>query len=145
MNEWRCDEWGGIDNDRDGCIRTRQVPVNEKRGLSLHAQRPQQRSTSPSIDRAAKQTWFNEARAPCPPRPIFKSIFLAALNSTVVGSFVCLPYLRESLLEPAGSLTTGHTPIQIYFGARMFAKGKPLKLGPDVCVRKSHTHYLFSD
>ena len=70
-------------NDRDGCIRTRQVPVNEKRGLSLHAQRPQQR-TSPSIDRAAKQTWFNEARAPYPPRPIFKSIFFAALNSTVL-------------------------------------------------------------
>ena len=112
-----CDTWGGSKNDRDGCIRTRQVPVNAKRGLSLHAQRPQQ-STPPSIGRVAKRTWFKEARAPHPPRPIFKHIILppkALFDSTVIGSFVRLSYLQEWLLEAAGwSATHIHTHIYIY-------------------------------
>ena len=99
-------------NDRDGCIRTRQVPVNEKRGMSLHARRPQQR-TPLSIARAAKRTWFNKARTAHLPRLIFKSIFLAVFNSTIIGYFVCLLYLQESLLEPAG-LSTTHTHTYIY-------------------------------
>ena len=43
----------------------RSSSVKPETRLSLHARRPQQR-TPPSIDRAAKRTWFNEVRAPHP-------------------------------------------------------------------------------
>ena len=143
MNECWGNEWVVSANDRDGSIRTRQVPVKVKRGLSLHARRPQQR-TPPSIDRAAKSTWFNEARGPHPPWPIFNSFFFAVLNSNVIDSFLCLPYLRGSLLEPAGLLNTEYVRLyQSFFGARIFAKGKSSKLD-STSVWKSHTH-LFSD
>ena len=109
----------------------REVSVNEKRGLPRHARRPQQR-TPPSIDRAANKRDSTKHVLPIRRGPSSSLFFFAVLNSKVIGSFVCLSYLRESLLEPTGSLTIAgsyiHTSIQISFGARIFAKGKPLKL-----------------
>ena len=133
-------------NDRDGCIRTRQVPVNEKRGLSLHARRPQQQ-TPPSIDRAANGRGSTKHVPPIRRGPSSSLFFVVVMNSSVIGSFVDLPYPRESHLEPAGSLTIMglyiHTPIQIVFGARMFAKGKPLKLDQmSGCGKAIYTCFL---
>ena len=57
---WRCREFietAGHHNEKSSSER-------ETR-LYLHACRPQQ-CTPPSTDRAAKRTWFNEARAPHP-------------------------------------------------------------------------------
>ena len=99
---------------------TRTNPVKEPSGLSLHAQRSRQR-TPLSIDRAAERTWFNEARAPHLAPSVFKSFYLKRLYSIVIESFYLqknlysfvigffvffLPYLRESPLDPVGSLTT---------------------------------------
>ena len=151
MNEWWCDECGNNNNGLDGCNTTIHVSANKRRGLSLHARRPQQRNRVAKKNVVQRSTCFPSAEAhlcSC----FFKSIFSptkAVFNSTVIGPFVCLPY--EALLEPAGSLTKYiHTYIHIYKSvlwrsnkyrslARCFAKGKPLKLGIYVCVWKPYT------
>ena len=69
MNEWWCDDCGNNNKDQDGCNRTIHVSANKRHELPLHARRPQQR------DQAAKRTWFNEASASHPPRPIFSIVF----------------------------------------------------------------------
>ena len=62
--------------------------------------------------------------------------FLAVLNSTVIGSFVCLPYLQESLLETTGSLTTYlHKYIQSRFWRPDFCKRKTVGITKTVGIR----------
>ena len=129
-------------NDGDGCIRTRQVPANEKHGLSLHARRPQQRT--PPIDRAAKRTWFNEARVPQPPRSISKPIFLLYRTQPVFRVFTLPTKVAFGTCR-----FVDHTIIHTYtctnsFWRPNFCKRKTDKIRSNICVRKSHTH-LFSD
>ena len=134
-------------NDRDRSIRTRHVPVNAKRGLSLHARRPQQRTLPEHRSIHKTDVIQRSTCSPFPPRPIVKSIFkpfFAVLNSTVIDAFGCSSYLQESLLEPAGSLKHRiYTSIQTFVLHPNVWKRKTVNIRSDICVRKSHTHYLF--
>ena len=139
MNECWGNEWVVSANDRDGSIRTRQVPVKVKRGLSLHARRPQQR-TPPSIDRAAKSTWFNEARGPHPPWPIFNSFFFCCIELKCNRLFLVFTLPTRVAFGTRWFVEHSiRTPIPILFWRPDICKRKIVEIRFDVCVEKPYT------
>ena len=141
MNEWGC--IGGINETNSNECEEQAVPACSAT-LAVHA--PDHRSSR-------KRMWFNEARAPHPPRPIVK---------TIIYSFCCIElncnrlfcvFALTNRVAFGTSWFVDHMSTYTYTNSfwrlnvyrlfnRRVAKGKPAGTRKQVGVCGIHTHLL---
>ena len=106
MNEWWCDEWGGI-NKWSRRVHQNETSYNKREARVVSACSTISTAHAPEYRSGCKRDVVQRSTCSLSATAQLQVyFFLAVLNSTVIGHFLYLTYQNESRLEPAGLLTT---------------------------------------